>query len=87
MNQLFTRKPIADLQGGAAPLDDDRAPTVEGQRRLTRIVELALDHDAALVRDQAGGRQRRAGLPVQGNGFGMRQRGGRAGVPGRLGRP
>ena len=72
---------IAHLQGGTAPVDEDGAPAVEGQGRLTRIVELALDHDAALVWDHAGGRQRRASLPVQGNGFGMRQRGARAGEP------
>ncbi len=72
---------IADVQRAAPTLDDDGAPTVERQRRLAAIVELALDDDAALVRDQPRGRQGRAGLPVEGEGIGMRQRGGGAGEP------
>src|SRR5258708_34903092 len=72
---------IADVQGGAPTLDEDGSPTVEGRRRLTTVVELALDHHAALVRDQPGRRQRRAGLPVEGAGIGMRQRGSGAGEP------
>ena len=55
---------ITHLQGPAA-LDHERAPAVECQRRIAGIVELALDDDPALVRDQAGGGERRAGLPVE----------------------
>src|SRR5207245_11269309 len=53
---------IAHPQGGAAPVDDDGTPAVEGQRRLTRIVELALEHDSARLEHQAGGPRRRARL-------------------------
>jgi hypothetical protein len=42
----------ADVQGAASTVDDDGSPTVEGQRRLATVIELALDDDAALVRDQ-----------------------------------
>src|SRR5438132_11921716 len=39
---------IADPQGRFPTFDDDRAPPVEGERGLTRIVALALDHHATL---------------------------------------
>ena len=63
---------ITHLQDAAA-LDHQGAPAVEGQRRIAAIVELALDDDPALVRDQAGGRQRRARLPVEGEGIRMHE--------------
>jgi hypothetical protein len=72
---------IPDVQGGAAALDDERAPAVEDQRGTTAIVELALDDDPALVRDQPGGRRCRPGLPLQREGIGMRQRRSGAGKP------
>ncbi len=72
---------IADVQGGASALDHDRAPTVEGERRRTVVIELTLDHDPALVRDQAGGRQCRARLPVEGGRVRMRQWAGGAREP------
>src|SRR3989442_14348530 len=72
---------IADVQCSASTLDDDRAPTVEGERRFATVVELTLDDDPALVEDQAGGRQRRTGLPVEGGSVRMRQWAGGAREP------
>src|SRR5438552_15938320 len=66
---------------GAAPLDHQRTPAVEGQRRIAGIVELALDDDPALVRDQAGGGERRARLPVERERIGMPKRRDSAGKP------
>jgi len=64
---------LADLQPPALALDHHGPPAVEGHRRVAVIVELALDDDPALVRDQAGGGQRRARLPVEREGVRMRQ--------------
>src|SRR5439155_6527766 len=55
---------ITQLPGPAA-LNHERSPAVECKRCIAGIVELALDDDPALVRDQAGGGERRAGLPVE----------------------
>jgi hypothetical protein len=60
------------VQSGAPTVDDDGAPTIKGQRRLASIVELALDDDAPLVRDQSCGGLRWSGLPLEGEGLGMR---------------
>jgi hypothetical protein len=72
---------IPDVQGGAAALDDERAPAIESQRRLAVIVELALDDDPALMRDQPSRRCCRPGLPLQREGISMRERRGGAGKP------
>src|SRR5712691_3782556 len=72
---------IAHVQCRTPTLDHDRTPTIEGQGGLAAVFELALDDDAALVRDQPGGRHCRARPPVEGEGVRMRQRGGGAGEP------
>jgi hypothetical protein len=69
------------VQRRALTLDDEGTPTVERQRRIAAVVELALDDDPAFVRDQSRRRQRRAGLPVERGGIGMGERDGSAGEP------
>jgi hypothetical protein len=72
---------IPDVQGGAAPIDDNGPPAVEGEREAAVIVELALDDDPTLVRDEPGRCQRRASLPVQGKGILVWEWAGGARVP------
>jgi hypothetical protein len=72
---------VPDVQGGAAPIDGDGSPAVESKRKTAVIVQLALDDHAALVGDEPRGRQRRAGLPVEGEAILVRERGGGARIP------
>jgi hypothetical protein len=69
------------VEGGTASVDGDRTPAVEGERHAAVIVELALDDDSALVGDEPGRRQRRAGLPVQGKAILVWERAGGARIP------
>jgi len=72
---------LADVQGGATTVDRDGPPRVEGQRGSAAIVELALDDDPALVGNEPGGRQGRAGLPVEGERVLVGERCGGARIP------
>jgi len=72
---------VPDVQGGAAPLDGDGLPAVEGERQTAVIVELALDDDSTLVGDEPRRRQRRASLPVEGEAILVWERAGVARIP------
>jgi len=57
---------VPNVQSRAAPVEGDGPPTVERDGRTAAIVELAFDDNPALMRDEPRGRQRRPGLPVEG---------------------
>ena len=72
---------VADMQAGGAAFDGDGPPAVEGERQAAVVVELAFDDHPTFVGDEPRGRQRRPGLPVEGEAILVWERCGGARVP------